>query len=120
MTIGIIIKGTNCIYFADYPSFFLEVCTGLVILLGLFGWMDVLIILKWFHTIDLDDYSIQPGVMTAIKTDSKNPADNIVENTYAGDYQNQKTPSVINVMIDTIFHFGTPTATAGTFPFYGP
>lgn len=49
MTKGIIVKAINCIYFADYQSFLFEVITGLIILLGLFGWMDVLIFAKWFN-----------------------------------------------------------------------
>jgi len=53
MSIGIIMKGTNTIFFRDYVSFFTEVCTGLVILLGLFGWMDALIIAKWFTPVDI-------------------------------------------------------------------
>lgn len=55
MSMGIVIKGTNAIYFKDYPTFFTEVCTGLFILLGLFGWMDALIIGKWLCPIDIDD-----------------------------------------------------------------
>lgn len=48
MTFGVVIKGLNNIYFKEYPAFIFEVCTGLVILLGLFGWMDLLIFGKWF------------------------------------------------------------------------
>ena len=49
MTKGIVIKGINCVFFGDYQVFFFEVVTGLIILLGLFGWMDVLIFAKWFN-----------------------------------------------------------------------
>lgn len=48
MTIGVVIKGTNNIYHRDYPSFIFEVVTGLIMLLGMFGWMDLLIFAKWF------------------------------------------------------------------------
>jgi len=48
MSLGILCKGTNSIYFKRYLEFFFEVCAGLVILLGLFGFMDALIIAKWF------------------------------------------------------------------------
>lgn len=52
MTLGIITKGTNTIFFKDYMGFVFEVITGLIILLGLFGWMDVLIFSKWFTTMN--------------------------------------------------------------------
>lgn len=55
MTMGIIHKGTNTVYFGDWPSFFTEVVAGTIILLGLFGWMDLLIIAKWLTTLDIDD-----------------------------------------------------------------
>lgn len=55
MTIGILCKGTNALYFKDMPSLVFEVIVGLVILLGLFGWMDALVIAKWFFPIDLDN-----------------------------------------------------------------
>jgi len=58
MSMGILHKGTNTIYFKDWPSFFTEVVAGLVILLGLFGWMDLLIFAKWLHPLNIDDDSI--------------------------------------------------------------
>lgn len=47
MTHGIVVKGFNAIYFKEYQVFLFEVVTGLIILLGLFGWMDFLIYAKW-------------------------------------------------------------------------
>lgn len=58
MTIGIIVKGTNSIYFGKYLDLFFEVVTGVIILLGLFGWMDYLIFSKWTYT--MNPYSIDP------------------------------------------------------------
>merc|ERR1712216_3367 len=55
MTMGIIHKGTNPIYFRDWPSFFTEVVAGTIILLGLFGWMDLLIFAKWLKELDIED-----------------------------------------------------------------
>lgn len=54
MTLGIINKGQNCVYFSDYITLFCEVITGLIILFGLFGWMDFLIVMKWFTQVDID------------------------------------------------------------------
>ena len=42
MSMGVVIKGMNAVYFRRYEDLVFEVITGLIILLGLFGWMDVL------------------------------------------------------------------------------
>jgi V-type H+-transporting ATPase subunit a len=54
MTIGILIKGLNTINFGQKMKFWTEVFAGLVILLGLFGWMDSLIIAKFFKVPYID------------------------------------------------------------------
>ena len=78
MTIGIFMKGTNNIYFSDYTSFITEVCTGVIILLGLFGWMDALIIAKWFHYLDIQDTTPVPGTKIFYDSESES-GDNYVE-----------------------------------------
>lgn len=55
MSIGIIMKGTNAVYFNKPADLITECIFGLIILWGLFGWMDTLIIAKWFNNIDIDD-----------------------------------------------------------------
>lgn len=55
MSIGIIMKGTNAVYFNKPVDLITEVIFGLIILLGLFGWMDALIIAKWFHETNIED-----------------------------------------------------------------
>jgi V-type H+-transporting ATPase subunit a len=60
MTLGIICKGTNSIYFGRYVEFFSEVCSGIIILMFLFGWMDLLIIAKWFMYNDIQDTNPAP------------------------------------------------------------
>lgn len=47
MSMGICVKGLNAVNKGQFIVLFFEVLTGLVILLGLFGWMDWLIIYKW-------------------------------------------------------------------------
>jgi V-type H+-transporting ATPase subunit a len=94
MTFGILIKGANMIFRKDWPSLIFEVITGLVMLLGLFGWMDLLIYGKWFFPMNFSDRTI------------------ITENgvsEFQGDLVNRKTPSVINVMITTVFGGANPT-----------
>jgi V-type H+-transporting ATPase subunit a len=80
MTMGIITKGTNCVYFRDWPSLVTEVIAGLIILLGLFGWMDLLIIAKWLCDLDIDtDETYKGGEMEQIHTESEIPEENFRE-----------------------------------------
>jgi len=85
MTLGVIIKGTNFIYHKHYSHFIFEVVTGLVILIFLFGWMDLLIFLKWFYPLDID---AQDQAQAA--------------------QDNANMPSIISIMITMAFQFGTP------------
>lgn len=55
MSIGIVIKAQNAVFFRKYEDLFFEAITGLIILLFLFGWMDALIFAKWFHHVDIYD-----------------------------------------------------------------
>lgn len=96
MTIGVIIKGTNACFKRDLPTLIFEVITGLVMLLGLFGWMDLLIYAKWFFPLDFTD-----GATVTV--------DGI--HMRQGDYWNNHVPSVINIMITTVFNGGAPTNT---------
>ena len=47
MTLGICLKGFNLVYFSRKIDFCFEFIPQLVILLALFGYMDMLIIVKW-------------------------------------------------------------------------
>ena len=47
MTLGIVLKGCNLIYFGRKIDFVFEFIPQLVILLAMFGYMDFLIIVKW-------------------------------------------------------------------------
>jgi len=59
MAMGVSVKGLNAIYFGNYQTLVFEVFTGLVIMLGLFGWMDFLIFAKW--TYPMHAYSTLPA-----------------------------------------------------------
>ena len=63
MSIGITMKGTNMIYQRKPLEFFTEVVAGFFLLFFLFGWMDVLIITKWFRTPDIQDCSSTPNIV---------------------------------------------------------
>lgn len=91
MTIGVLCKGTNALFHKDWPTLIFEVITGIIMLIGLFGWMDLLIFGKWFFP---NDFSSQVKVVQNGKTE------------YQGDLWNRKTPSVINILINSVFGFG--------------
>ena len=52
MLLGIIIKGMNSAYFGRWAEFSFEFVPQLILMHAMFGYMDVLIVLKW-----LTDYS---------------------------------------------------------------
>lgn len=56
MSLGIIMKGLNSLYFRKTVDFLFEFIPQLVLLLALFGWMDILIIAKWFEPKDIEGY----------------------------------------------------------------
>ena len=47
MTLGILLKGLNTIYFVMPLDFTFEFLPQLIFLLAMFGYMDLLIIIKW-------------------------------------------------------------------------
>ncbi len=79
MSLGIVMKGLNNIHFRDYLGFFFEFIPQIILLLVLFGWMDVLIIAKWLQPKDIDT--------------------NFMENS-AGFNQTHYSPAIITTMID--------------------
>ena len=47
MSLGVLMKALNSIYFNSKIDFFFEFVPQLILLVGLFGYMDLLIIVKW-------------------------------------------------------------------------
>lgn len=74
MTMGVVVKGFNAVYFQRWMVLIFEVFTGLIILLGMFGWMDFLIFSKWTYTMypystvpeDQDKLHNAPSVITTM------------------------------------------------------
>jgi len=91
MSLGIFCKGTNTIYFRKISEFFTEVIGALIILWGLFGWMDALIITKFFRTYDIDNCGPKTYNSEQIKMleNEQNLED---ASTCQGDIDNRKTP----------------------------
>ena len=52
MLLGVVIKGMNAAYFSRWAEFFFEFVPQLILMSSMFGYMDVLIVLKW-----LTDYT---------------------------------------------------------------
>jgi len=61
MCIGVCLKAMNAVHFGRYEDLYFEAVPGLIILLFLFGWMDVLIFAKWFHHVDIYDTTPYDG-----------------------------------------------------------
>jgi len=80
MSFGIFHKGLNALFKKNYLDFFCEFVPGIFILWCLFGWMDMLILVKFFKTFDIDS----PG----------------------GEFLNQGVDGIINIMVTTVFKFG--------------
>jgi len=87
MMMGIFVKGLNAVYFNQPMVLVFEVFTGVIILFGLFGWMDYLIFLKWLYPMDpygYDDAENQKNIATV--------------------------PSIITIMINNFLAYGVQTA----------
>jgi vacuolar-type H+-ATPase subunit I/STV1 len=108
MTLGIINKGQNCVYFSDYVTLFTEVITGIIILLSLFGFMDFVIIMKWFTQRDIDypkPWTPPPNVTRKFQeTDGNFKATGDTWKT-ENDYLNSLIPGIISVMIGASINF---------------
>lgn len=84
MSLGVILKGLNSIHFRSGVDFLFEFLPQIILLLALFGWMDILIIAKWLEPkyIDYNFTDFPRGDRTT-------------------DYNKiHRSPAIINTMID--------------------
>jgi vacuolar-type H+-ATPase subunit I/STV1 len=56
MSLGIVLKGFNLVAKKMWLELVTEVVGGFFILFFLFGWMDVLIMVKWFKTPNIENF----------------------------------------------------------------
>lgn len=63
MILGIWMKGFNNVYYGQYVDFFFEFIPQLVFLLCLFGFMDLMIIMKWLTDYTGREYAA-PSIIT--------------------------------------------------------
>jgi len=82
MSMGVVTKGLNCLYNKNRLAFWTEVVTGFLILNALFGWMDILIIIKWLY--GMNPYSTNSQMMNKITN----------------------APSIITTLINNFLAFG--------------
>ena len=96
MSMGIVVKGLNAVYFKEKIVLYFEVITGMIILNGLFGWMDFLIIYKWFY--EMNPYSTAADMVARINA----------------------APSIITIMINNLLSGGNQpfTNSSGTYEIY--
>ena len=97
MSIGIVMKGTNMYFRKMWLEMFTEVVAGFFILFFLFGWMDVLIIAKWFATPDINDCE-------TLKPVGVPPNQQMV---CIGEWKNRQIEGIITIMVGTVFGFGS-------------
>ena len=81
MTLGVVLKGFNYRYHGKRLEFWFEAVPQLILLLSLFGFMDILIVIKW-----LTDYS-QPSAISP-------------------DQNSLSAPSIISTMIVMVLGLG--------------
>ena len=97
MSFGIITKGMNLAYEGKSLEIYTEVLTGLTILLGLFGWMDLQIFLKWFANPDIDDIS----KVVQVKSPDNSA---VLYQSYETELKNSNMPSIISVLINSMLN----------------
>ena len=71
MMLGTCLKGFNAIYFGRYIEFIFEVVTQIILISALFGFMDMMIIVKWLTNWASDDIPASegpPGIITTMIT----------------------------------------------------
>ena len=106
MMMGICVKGLNVIAKQQWLIFGTEVITGVLILGGLFGWMDFLIFSKWFFHYYAYNFVIAEGL------ESTDPAVAIpVTQEACYEYEKQynnvaNAPSVYTILIDNFLATG--------------
>lgn len=88
MSMGIIMKGFNAAYFKKPLDFIFEFIPQIILILALFGWMDILIIAKWIEPKDV--YKNYSDVTEADKYNEVH-----------------LSPPIITTMIDMFLAFGS-------------
>lgn len=94
MSIGIIMKGLNSLYFRNMLDFYFEFIPMFLFLFALFGWMDILIIGKW----------LEPKNIEGIYLPNTNTT-NLAE--IAKFNEVHQSPAIISTMIDIFLNMAS-------------
>ena len=101
MTFGILIKLMNQIQTRDMVGIICDVTCGIIILWGLFGWMDIIIVMKFFAGFNVDDMSSTvPANPKFTYMRDKVVVTDVTE--YAVEVKNRQLPSIIAMVIATL------------------
>jgi V-type H+-transporting ATPase subunit a len=100
MSMAICVKGFNAVREKQWLVFVFEVVGGLIILNGLFGWMDALIIMKW--TYPMNAYSTDESPCT----DDSNLIDDVSYMGCGPVLTLRYCPAIITVMINNFLKMG--------------
>lgn len=94
MSLGIIMKGLNALHFRNRLDFLFEFIPQILMMLALFGWMDLLIVAKWLYPKDVErNYT--------------------PDNNIHSDFNHiNKSPAIITTMIDMFLKFADNTIVA--------
>ncbi len=66
MSLGVLMKAFNAVYKNNKIDFIFEFIPQIILLLVLFGFMDVLIVLKWLTNFEAMEGARPPSVITAM------------------------------------------------------
>ena len=66
MALGVMMKGFNALYFRKMVDFIFEFIPQIVMLMGLFGYMDYIIMAKWTTDFTDREYAAPPIIATMI------------------------------------------------------
>lgn len=68
MALGVCMKALNAIQYRKKVDFYFEFVPQIILLMALFGFMDLLIIVKWLTNFDLMVGAKPPSVITSMIT----------------------------------------------------
>jgi V-type H+-transporting ATPase subunit a len=68
MALGVLMKALNAIQYNKKIDFFFEFVPQIVLLIAMFGFMDLLIVVKWLTNYELIKGAKPPSVITAMIT----------------------------------------------------
>ena len=66
MALGVCMKGLNAIHYGKPVDFFFEFVPQIIMLMALFGFMDMLIFIKWLTNYEAIEGGVPPSIITSM------------------------------------------------------